>query len=97
MIRLTASGLPRGVTVVAGEISAGATAGELRFRADQKAAILTPFTVAVFGEATRRDGTQLKHVAERMLYLSDPQMTHMPWEWRSRRLVGVVVPHEDQP
>jgi len=97
VIRLTASGLPMGVTVVAGEIPAGGTAGELIFRADRNAAILTPFTVAVFGEATRRDGTQLKHVAERMLYLSDPQMTHMPWEWRSRRLVGVVVSREDRP
>ena len=35
--------------------------------------------------------------AEWMLYLSDPQMTHMPWEWRSRRLVGVVVSREDRP
>jgi len=90
-IRLSVSGLPAGVTVVGGEIAAGKTAGELTFRADRNAETLKPFAVAVFGEATRKDGTRLKHVAERMLHLSDPQMTHMPWEWRSRKLAGVVV------
>ncbi len=94
-IRLVTSELPAGVTSEAGEIAAGETAGEITFRADKTASTLAPFVVAVFGEATRRDGTRLRRVAERMLFLSDPQMTHMPWQWRSRKLVGVVVPGGD--
>ena len=95
-IRLVASELPAGVTAVSGEIAAGETAGEITFRATRDAVTLAPFSVAVFGEATRRDGTRLRRVAERMLFLSDPQMTHMPWQWRSQKLVGVVVPQEDR-
>ena len=77
-------------------IASGETAGEITFRATAGAVTLSPFEVAVFGEATRRDGTRLRRVAERMLFLSDPQMTHMPWQWRSQKLVGVVVPREDR-
>ena len=95
-IRLVASELPAGVTAVSGEIAAGETAGKITFRATRDSVTLAPFSVAVFGEATRRDGTRLRRVAERMLFLSDPQMTHMPWQWRSQKLVGVVVPGEDR-
>ena len=94
-IRLVASGLPVGVTAESDGIASGETAGEITFRATAGAVTLSPFEVAVFGEATRRDGTRLRRVAERMLFLSDPQMTHMPWQWRSQKLVGVVVPRED--
>ncbi len=96
-IRLSVVGLPKGVTVSGGEIASGSNSGELTFRADPHLDTLKPFAVAVIGEATRRDGTRLRRVAERMLYLSDPQMTHMPWEWRSRKLVGVVVSGGRQP
>ncbi len=90
-IQLQVNGLPTGVTAEAGEIGEGQIHGEVIFRA-AKSASLQPFSVAVTGVGLRRDGTVLRRVAERMLFLSDPQQTHLPWQWRSRRMVGVVMP-----
>jgi hypothetical protein len=45
----------------------------------------------VVGEATRADGQIVRRVAERRLYLADPQMFALPWNWRVQKVTCAVV------
>jgi hypothetical protein len=89
-IRLRAVGLPLGVTARPATIPAGEIAGELIVTADA-AAIRRPFEFTVVGEATRHDGQVIRRVAERRLYLADPQMFNLPWNWRSQKVACAVI------
>jgi hypothetical protein len=89
-VKLEVVGLPRGVTVKPAVIGAGDTSGELVFTAGAEAP-RQPFEIAIIGEGKRDDGTVLRRIAERRLYLAEPASAHLPWNWRSRKVVCVVA------
>jgi hypothetical protein len=80
-IHIKAANLPTGVTVEPLVIEPGQTEAELTVTASPGAP-RQPFEIAVYGEGTRPDGSVIRRVAERRLYLSDPQSPHLPWNWR---------------
>ena len=89
-IRLRALQVPRGVTIKPTEIAVGQTTAELSCLATADAP-REPFEVVVIGEATREDGTVIRRIAERKLYISDASMTLLTWNWRVRKLVCAIV------
>jgi hypothetical protein len=89
-IHVKAENLPAGVTVKPSEIAPGQTEAELVFVAGD-AAPREPFEIAIVGEGTRPDGTVIRQVAERRLYLSDPQCPHLPWNWRVTKVTCVTT------
>ena len=96
-ITVRALNLPAGVTAQPLEIPADATEAEMVFRATV-AAPQQPFEVVVVGEAMRPNGTSIRRIAELRMYLSDPQMTNMPWNRRVQKLTCVTTqPAAPQP
>jgi hypothetical protein len=89
-ITLKALDVPRGVTIKPGEIPAGKTTAELTCVATAEAP-KTPFEIVIVGEATRDDGSPIRRLAERRLYLADPQMINLPWNWRVTKLTCVTT------
>ncbi|MBI1915841.1 MAG: pre-peptidase C-terminal domain-containing protein [Planctomycetes bacterium] len=89
-IRLKAEGAPRGVTFRPAIIPAGKTEGEMVCVAAAETP-KDPFEVVIVGEGTRDDGSVIRRVAERKLFLSDPQMIHLSWNWRMQKLVCVTA------
>ena len=88
-IRVSVVDLPKGIAVKPSVIAAGEREGELIFTADEDAP-REPFELVVVGDAIRDDGAMIRRVAERRIYISDAQMTHLPWNVRVRKLVCVV-------
>lgn len=95
-IRLRAVDVPRGVTVEPAVIPAGSLEGELTVVAGAGAPT-QPFEIVVLGEGTRDDGTLVRRVAERRLYLADPQMFALPWNWRVQKVTCAVVEKWEAP
>ena len=89
-IRLKAINVPRGVTIKPGEIPVGKTETELVCIATT-AAPQDPFEIVIVGEATRDDGTVIRRIAERRLFISDAAMTHLTWNLRVRKVVCVTT------
>ena len=89
-IRLEALHVPKGISVQAMEIPAGATAGELIFMASADA-LRQPFEIVIVGEGKRDDGALLRRIAERRLYLAEPASTHLAPNWRSRKVLCVTA------
>ncbi|MDB5338364.1 MAG: hypothetical protein JWN70_3983, partial [Planctomycetaceae bacterium] len=90
-ISVKALNLPVGVTAQPLAIPAGATEAELIVVATAEAP-REPFEIVVIGEATRPNGTVIRQIAERRLYLSDPALTNMPWNWRVQKVTCVTIP-----
>ena len=82
--------LPAGVTAEPLVIPAEATQAELVLTAADNAP-RQPFELVVVGDAKRADGTSIRRGAERRLYLSDPALPNMPWNWRVQKLTCVTV------
>ncbi len=80
-ITIKAANIPAGVKIEPLVIPPGQTEADLIVTATTEAPH-EPFELVVYGEATRPDGSVIRRSAERRLYLSDPQMTHLPWNWR---------------
>ena len=89
-IRLSAVNVPKGVTVASDGIAEGKTEGELIITASS-AAPEEPFEIGVVGEATRKDGTPIRRIAERRLFIAEPYFSNLPWNWRVRKLLCVVT------
>lgn len=89
-IRLRAENAPPGVTVEPAEIPAGKTDGELIVMATADAP-RHPFELVIVGEGAREDGSVVRRIAERRLYLADPQMFALPWNWRVQKVTCVVT------
>jgi hypothetical protein len=89
-IRLRAIDLPSAVTCREAVIPAGKLAGEMIFVAGPEAPV-KPFEITILGEATRDNGSVIRRVAERKLFLSDPQMINLVWNWRVQKLTCVTT------
>lgn len=89
-ITVQALNLPDGVTAQPLVIPEGATEAELIFTATANAP-RQPFEFVVVGEATRPNGTPIRRIAERRLYISDPAITNMPWNWRVQKVTCVTT------
>lgn len=89
-IKVRAENVPEGVTVKPLEIPAGKTEGELIVVASEKAP-REPFEIVVIGEGARPDGSVIRRQAERRLYLSDPQVPNLPWNWRVTKVTCAVA------
>lgn len=90
-IAIKALNLPAGVTARPLIIPAGATEADLIFTATADAP-RQPFEIVVVGEATRANGTAIRRIAERRLFLSDPPFPNMPWNWRVQKVTCVTTP-----
>jgi hypothetical protein len=93
-IQLRAVGLPDGVTADAVTVPVGETKASITFHATSHAPG-TPFEFAIVGEGQRENGDVIQRVAERKLFLCEPQMVHLPWNWRVRKVTCVTVLPED--
>jgi hypothetical protein len=89
-ITLKAIGLPKGVTHRPATIPAGKVAGEMVFLVAPDAP-KQPFEITILGEATRANGSVIRRVAERKLFLSDPQTINLHWNWRVQKLTCVTT------
>lgn len=89
-ITVRAIDAPPGITVEPVVIAAGKTSGALIATATPDAA-RRPFELTIVGEATRDDGTKIRHVAERRLFLCEPAFGNMKWNYVSRKIVGLVL------
>jgi hypothetical protein len=89
-IRLTAHGVPKGVVVTESMIPAHADRGELTVTAGPDAPP-EPFEIVILGEGRREDGTLLVRQAERRHYLCEPASVHLPYNWRTRKVLCVTV------
>ena len=50
-----------------------------------------PFEIVIVGEATREDGSVIRRVAERRLFISHPQFIANAWNWRVQKLACVTT------
>lgn len=89
-IRIRAEHLPKGVTVEPAVIEPDATQVELVCRATADATSDVS-EIVIVGEGQRPDGSRIRRTAERRLYISDPQMPHLAWNWRVRKVTCAVV------
>jgi hypothetical protein len=89
-ITVRAIDAPPGITVEPVVIAAGKTSGELIATA-APGAPRGPFELTIVGEATRDDGSKIRHVAERRLFLCEPAFGNMKWNHVSRKVVGLVL------
>lgn len=89
-IIVRALNLPAGVSAAPLVIPAGETTAELIVSADATAP-QSPFEILVSGEGVRPDGTVIRHLAERRLYLSDPALPNLPWNWRVQKVTCAVT------
>jgi hypothetical protein len=89
-IAIKAENVPPGVTVKPLLIPAGQTQGELVVVAGESAPA-RPFELVIVGEGKRPDGSTIRRIAERRLFLSDPAVTNMPWNARVNRLTCVTT------
>lgn len=92
-ITVRAVDAPTGIRVEPLTFAAGQTSGELIVTADENAA-REPFELTIVGEATRDDGSTIRHVAERRLFLCEPAFGNMKWNYVSRRVTTIVVEPE---
>ena len=79
-----------GITVQSAVIPAGKSTATMLCTAT-KAATRRAFAFAVVGEAKSSGGRIIRRVAERKLFLADPQMVHIAWDWRVREVTAVVI------
>lgn len=89
-ITIKAENVPPGVTVKPLVIPAGQKTGELVVLASESAP-RQPFELVVIGEGTRADGSVIRRIAERRLYLSAPALTNLPWNLRVRKVTCVIA------
>lgn len=89
-ITVQALNLPDGVTAQPLTIPDDATEAELVFTVDANAP-KQPFEIVVVGEAMRASGASIRRIAERRLYISDPAITNMPWNWRVQKVTCVTT------
>lgn len=89
-IRVQALNLPPGVAVKPLVIAGDKTEGELIFTASDEAP-RQPFEIVVVGEGERPDGSVIRRIAERRLYLSDAAITNLPWNWRVTKVACLVA------
>ena len=54
-----------------------------------------PFEFAVIGKGMRGNGDVIQRVAERKLFLCEPQMVHLPSNWRVQKVTCVTVLAEE--
>jgi hypothetical protein len=78
------------VTITPTVIAAGQVAGELICIASADAPA-SPFEIVIVGEGTRPDGSVIRRIAERKLYIADPQMISLAWNWRVTKLACVAL------
>lgn len=89
-ITVRAIDAPTGIKVEPVVIAAGQTSAALTATA-VAGAPLGPFELTLVGEATRDDGSKIRHVAERRLFLCEPAFGNMKWNHVSRKVTGVVL------
>lgn len=89
-ITVRAIDAPPGITVEPVVIGAGKTSGALIATAAASAP-RGPFELTIVGEASRDDGSKIRHIAERHLFLCEPAFGNMKWNHVSRKIVGVVL------
>lgn len=89
-ISIKAHELPPGVTAQPLTIPADSTDAELVFTTTSDVP-QQPFEIVVVGEATRPDGTQIRRIAERRIYISTPASTNLPWNWRVQKVTCVTT------
>jgi hypothetical protein len=89
-IHVKALNLPAGVTAKPLVIPAGKTEGELVFHATDQAP-KRPFEIVIVGEGNRPDGSVITRAAERRLFVSDPAVTNLPWNWRVQKVTCVTA------
>lgn len=92
-ITVRAVDVPAGIRVEAIIVPAGATTGELVITADDNAS-REPLEFTIIGEATRDDGSKIRHVAERRFYLCEPAMSNMKWNYVARKVTAIVLKPE---
>lgn len=84
---------PPGIRVEPLVVAGGEITGELVFAIDSEAP-RGSFELTIVGEATRDDGSAIRNIAERRLYLCEPAMSHMKWNYVSRKLSVIVLEPE---
>lgn len=89
-ITVRAIDAPPGITVEPVVIAAEKTSGALNATAAASAP-RGPFELTIVGEASRDDGSKIRHIAERRLFLCEPAFGNMKWNYVSRKIVGVVL------
>lgn len=89
-VTIRTENVPAGVTVKPLVIPAGQKTGELIVVASETAP-RKPFEIVVIGEGTRPDGSVIRRIAERRLYLTAPAQTNLPWNARVRKVTCVTT------
>jgi hypothetical protein len=89
-ITVRAIDAPLGITVEPVVIAPGQTSAALIATA-AAGAQRGPFELTLVGEATREDGSKIRRVAERRLFLCEPAFGNMKWNHVSQKITGVVL------
>jgi len=87
---------PAGITAAPLVIAADQSRGDLVVSA-AKASPRRMFELTIVGEATRDDGSVIRHVAERRLFLCEPAFGNMKWNYVSRKVTGIVLDADPGP